>query len=438
MSQHILFLLLGLGNGAVFAALAVCAGRHLPQLGRRQLRDRQRSRCTSRTPTRSCARASCCIPIPGLPATIDLGGPLSFSARVRSSRSSSPRCSACCSTSSCSGRCASAPPVAKAVASIGVTVVMPGCARAAGRYRCRWSWTRSCRRTLDDLGSSDVQVDRLWLAAAVVGVTHRAGRVPVHALRTGTRAAAETEKGALVTGLSPDRIAMANWAVGAVVAGISRDPDLADRASSADLVHPVHRPRPRGRAGRPASSISDRSRSTASLIGMLQSELVFLHGTAHVAAREGLAELVPLVLDPRGTCVRARPAVAVARRADPADPRPRARPRGDPRRPPSSESRSAWSALLVVHGSCRPRSSPRLIFGVISLSLVVVTGYAGQVSLAQLTLAGVGGFMLSRLTTRLGCPVPHRPAARRARRHDRRRRGRSARAADTGPERRAS
>jgi ABC-type branched-subunit amino acid transport system ATPase component/ABC-type branched-subunit amino acid transport system permease subunit len=50
-----------------------------------------------------------------------------------------------------------------------------------------------------------------------------------------------------------------------------------------------------------------------------------------------------------------------------------------------------------------------LIFGVIALSLVVVTGYAGQISLAQLTLAGVAGFLLGPLTTSWHVPFPIAP-----------------------------
>ena len=49
------------------------------------------------------------------------------------------------------------------------------------------------------------------------------------------------------------------------------------------------------------------------------------------------------------------------------------------------------------------------IYGVLALSLVVVTGYAGQVSLAQLALAGVGAFMLSYLTVDWGVPFPFAP-----------------------------
>ena len=49
------------------------------------------------------------------------------------------------------------------------------------------------------------------------------------------------------------------------------------------------------------------------------------------------------------------------------------------------------------------------IAAILALSLVVVTGYAGQVSLAQLTLAGVGGFALSGITESWGVPFPLAP-----------------------------
>ncbi|NKQ56131.1 ATP-binding cassette domain-containing protein [Amycolatopsis sp. K13G38] len=42
----------------------------------------------------------------------------------------------------------------------------------------------------------------------------------------------------------------------------------------------------------------------------------------------------------------------------------------------------------------------------IGLSLVVVTGYAGQISLAQYAFAGIGGFIASRLTAAAGVPFP--------------------------------
>ena len=74
------------------------------------------------------------------------------------------------------------------------------------------------------------------------------------------------------------------------------------------------------------------------------------------------------------------------------------------RRRARSSPAARWRAAVIV----------TFIAAILALSLVVVTGYAGQVSLAQLALAGVGAFMLSYLTVELGRAVPVRTAAGRA------------------------
>ena len=47
-----------------------------------------------------------------------------------------------------------------------------------------------------------------------------------------------------------------------------------------------------------------------------------------------------------------------------------------------------------------------MIMAIISLSLVLLTGFAGQVSLAQAAFAGTGGFIMSRLSTAADVPFP--------------------------------
>ena len=49
-----------------------------------------------------------------------------------------------------------------------------------------------------------------------------------------------------------------------------------------------------------------------------------------------------------------------------------------------------------------------------ALSLVVITGFVGQISVVQLSLAGVAGFVISRLTHDHGVPFPWRTAGRRS------------------------
>ncbi len=66
-------------------------------------------------------------------------------------------------------------------------------------------------------------------------------------------------------------------------------------------------------------------------------------------------------------------------------------------------------ALVLLQNNWRAALVTSFIFAIICLSLVVVTGYAGQVSLAQLTLAGVAGFLLATMTTEWSIPFPIAP-----------------------------
>jgi len=66
-------------------------------------------------------------------------------------------------------------------------------------------------------------------------------------------------------------------------------------------------------------------------------------------------------------------------------------------------------ALLVTDRGARIAVIVTFIYAILALSLVVVTGYAGQVSLAQLALAGVGAFMVSYLSFDWGVPFPFAP-----------------------------
>jgi ABC-type branched-subunit amino acid transport system ATPase component/ABC-type branched-subunit amino acid transport system permease subunit len=404
MSQHIVFLLLGLGNGAVFAALAIA------------LVVTYRSSGVVNFATGAIAlyiaytyaflrEGQFLVPIPGLPVTVDLGGPLSLWPAFLISLV----------VAAVFGLLLyfivfrplrSAPPVAKAVASIGVTVVMQ--AVLAQRVGTTPVVVDQILPTgTVKIFGANVQVDRLWLAAAIVGVSI----VLVCAFRFTrfglvTRAAAETEKGALVTGLSPERIAMANWAIGAVVAGIS-----------GILISPIVPLLPisytlfivPALAAALAARFSNIgiAAATGLAIGVIQSELVFLHAQHDWLPPSGLAELVPLVLILGYLVLRGRPLPSrgeIIQQTLGRAPR--------PRRillPTLLGVAIGVGGLLVLHGSYRAALISTFIFGVIALSLVVVTGFAGQVSLAQLTLAGVGGFMLSRLTTQWGVPFPIAP-----------------------------
>ena len=63
-------------------------------------------------------------------------------------------------------------------------------------------------------------------------------------------------------------------------------------------------------------------------------------------------------------------------------------------------------ALVVTGNTYRFGIITSMIMAIISLSLVLLTGFAGQVSLAQAAFAGTGGFVLSRLATDAHVPFP--------------------------------
>ncbi|MCB0993849.1 MAG: branched-chain amino acid ABC transporter permease, partial [Acidimicrobiales bacterium] len=60
---------------------------------------------------------------------------------------------------------------------------------------------------------------------------------------------------------------------------------------------------------------------------------------------------------------------------------------------------STWGSALLTS----------VIFTGLALSLVVLTGFTGQISLAQAAIAGIAGFSLSRLTMRFDVPFPVAP-----------------------------
>ena len=67
------------------------------------------------------------------------------------------------------------------------------------------------------------------------------------------------------------------------------------------------------------------------------------------------------------------------------------------------------AALLLVGPSWRLAAINSLVGVVLCLSLVVLTGFVGQISLAQLAFAGIAGFTVSKLATQAGIGFPIGP-----------------------------
>jgi ABC-type branched-subunit amino acid transport system ATPase component/ABC-type branched-subunit amino acid transport system permease subunit len=299
-----------------------------------------------------------------------------------------------------------APPVARAVASLGVSVII------TSGITARLGTTGVAVEAIYPTGAWTafgvrISSDRVYFAltilatAIVLSALYRYTRFGL-----ATRAAAESEKGAYVSGISPDRIAAWNWVLSSVVAGlagilIAPIVPVVPIAYTLFIVPAL------------AAAIMGRFQYLGPavvaglVIGMLQSEAQFLQTKYTWLPASGLPELVPLVLVLLVLVVRARPLPsrgAVVIRTLGRAPRPH-----NLLLAAAVPTVLAVVGLLVLQDRWRAGLITSLIFAVIGLSLVVVTGYAGQVSLAQLTLAGAAGFSLGPLADDLGLPFPIAP-----------------------------
>ncbi len=404
MDQHAVFLLLGLANGAVFAALALA------------LVVTFRSSGVINFATGAIALLSAYVyaflrqgklllPIPGLPRSIDIGARLAFAPAVALTLVIAGALGLALYASTFRPL-RTAPPVAKAVASIGVMVVITGVIiQRLGTDPVTVSPIFPTKTYF--LGQIRVPADRVWFAATIVALTavviagYRFTRFGLH-----TRAAAESEKGAYVSRISPDRVAALNWIISAVVAGLA-----------GILIAPISPLVPYSYTlfivpALAAAIVGGFERVGVAVaaglaIGMLQSETTYLQTQHSWLPSSGLPELVPLILILLVLVVRAKPLPSrgtILQTALGRAPR------------PTNLTRSAVVgigvgviAIFAVHGSWRSALVTTFVMGIIALSMVVITGFAGQVSLAQLTLAGAAGFLLSPLTTSWGVPFPLAP-----------------------------
>jgi ABC-type branched-subunit amino acid transport system ATPase component/branched-subunit amino acid ABC-type transport system permease component len=404
VAEHSAFLLLGLGNGATFAALALALVLVYRSSGVVNFASGAIALLTAYFFS-FLRKGEMLLPIPGLPESVDLGGPVPVAFAITLSTLFAAAVGALLYLA-VFRPLRSAPAVAKAVASIGVMVIIQGLlAQRLGTTPV--AVDAIFPRRSYELAGVRLQGDRLWFAVTLLALT---GVLTLLYRRTrfglATQAVASTEKGAYVSGLSPDRIAFANWAIGSAAAGlggvlISPIVPLVPAAYTLFIV-------PALAAALVAGFTSLVVAVVAALgIGMVGSELANLQTQHAWLPQRGLAELLPLVLILIYLVVRARPlpqrGTVVLRALG--------------RAPRSRHLTVAIVAaagvgvvvLLGTSGSYRAGAVMSMIYGILALSLVMVTGYAGQVSLVQVSLAGVGAFSLSRLTVEWGVPFPIAP-----------------------------
>ncbi len=221
-----------------------------------------------------------------------------------------------------------------------------------------------------------------------------------------TRAAAENERGALLLGLSPHVIGVVNWALATVLAGLvvilvaPRTPF--DPISLSLLVVPAL-----------AAALVGRLESftitaiAGLAIGLAQREISNLEADWPWLPDVGLEWGVPFVLIivlmmVRGETILGRGTVGGS--GMPAAP-------DVPRAPITAAvvGAAAIVAMLTTGSEWRLGIIVSAIAMIVSLSVIVVTGFVGQISMAQYTFAGISAFAMVRLTEGLNLPFPIAP-----------------------------
>jgi branched-chain amino acid transport system permease protein len=301
-----------------------------------------------------------------------------------------------------------APPLAKVVASVGVLLLLQ--AVIVRRFGV------SAHATMLGKGTSpqvrlpySIRMNReQLLVVGVVIVFALALWLLFRFTRFGiaTRAAAENEKGTMLLGFSPDFLAGTNWVLSTVISGmlgilVAGNQKSVDPVTITVLVIPALSVALLG-------GLTSFGVTTIAAFGlaMTQALIPYLGATrnwypkASGQAMPGVAALLPFllivaVLYLRGQPLPARGALSSGRL--PKVPLPS---RVSTRvYAPAAVAACAVGLMFVATPNGRLAMITSLIGVVISLSFVVITGYVGQISLAQMMLAGISGFTLSKLTT---------------------------------------
>ena len=403
MIEQIAFLVLGLGNGAVFGALAL--GVVMTYRSSGVVNFATGSIALYGAYAYSLLRSGrLLLLIPGIPS-VSIGSPLSLW----------PALVIAVAMAALLGLLLyvlvfrpmrAAPPVARAVAALGVSLLI--------------SYTIAQELGVNPVpvapifpthlwhnGSFLVSSDRVYFAITIVAVAVALSLVFRYTkFGLTTRAAAESERGAYLSGMAPDRIAAYNWIISSAIAGLS-----------GILIAPIVPVYPEAYTlfiiPALAAAIVARFSSimvavvAGIVIGALQSDAQYLESAYKFLPSSGLPEIVPLILIVVVLVIRARPLPGrgeIILRTLGRAPRPRYVWQ-------SSVLMFALAAglMAILHEQWRNGFITSVNLAVIALSIVIITGYAGQVSLAQLAIAGAAGFILGPISGTFGVPFPIAP-----------------------------
>jgi len=296
-----------------------------------------------------------------------------------------------------------APALAKVVASIGLMLTVQALAVIHFGTAARPTPRVLPADTVSVLGAT-VSRDRLLLAGiAVVAAVVLASLYRFTRFGVVTRACAQNERAAAFLGWWPIRSEVASWAIAtalAALAGLLAAPLTSLTPSTLTLaIVPALA----------AALVADLSSFVVAaaaglLIGVAQSLCVKAATTWPWFPQRGMADVLPFAVIAVVMLVRGS---RLPTRGDTNEGRlPRA-PLG--RRPllPLAVFVPVGAVLLVATSAgWRAAVIQSVITACVLLSLVVLTGLVGQVSLAQAAFAGLGGFLLAKLLGALSVPFP--------------------------------
>ena len=296
-----------------------------------------------------------------------------------------------------------APALAKVVASIGLMLTLQALAVIHFGSQAQAAPSVLPSEPIRFLGAS-LGRDRLYLAgiAVLVAVTlaafYRFTRFGIV-----TRAVAQNERAVSLFGWWPVRTEVANWAIASCLASlagvlvasmVSLNPTTMTLAIVPALA---------------AALVAELSSFTvaaaaALLIGVGQSLCVKAAATWTWFPQRGMTEVLPFVVIAVAILLRGK---RLPTRGESTEARlPRAPLGGRPMLPIVAVVPVAATLLVVTSAGWRAAVIQSIVTACVCLSLVVLTGFVGQVSLAQGAFAGVGGFMLAKLLDAAGVPFP--------------------------------
>ena len=295
-----------------------------------------------------------------------------------------------------------APLLAKLVATLGVVLVLEALAGIVFGYDLQTAPPLLPASTVHVFGT-DVGLNRIILFVIAIAL---AAALSVFARRTTMgslfRAASDSEQGLAILGYSQNAVSTSAWVAGSMLAGFAGIVIAPITSLSVTTIILLIIP---------ALSVTLLAGFTSFwfatiaglLLGILQSEIAG-YWTLSSPTIEGMQDAAPflliiIVMVVRGRAIPGRATIALGR---------------PPLAPPARAKPAVLAGVVVLavvltyvaSNNYQTAISVGLISAIVALSLVVLTGYVGQISLAQMTFAGLGAYFCSRFADDMGIPFP--------------------------------